>query len=63
MHGVQRLSNANNRYKHMADADKQKKDLAAVGGTKGKTAWVWGFEPVQEWDKAPVVPEAYADPA
>ncbi len=62
VHGVQRLSNANNRFKHLNDAEKQKKDLASAGGTKGKTAWVWGFEPVQEWDKAPVVPAAYADP-
>ena len=63
VHGVQRLSNANNKFKHMKDADKQKKDLAAVGGTKGKTAWVWGFEPEKEWNTAPVVPAEYADPA
>ncbi len=63
VHGVQRLSNANNKFKHMADADKQKKEIKAGGGTHGKIDWVWGFEPVQEWDKVPSnIPAAYAEP-
>jgi hypothetical protein len=26
----------------------------------GSSEWVWGYDPVREWDKEPVVPTAYA---
>jgi salicylate hydroxylase len=60
VHGVQRLSNANNRFKHMADSETQKKAIKSGTGTHGKIDWVWGFEPVTEWNKEPEVPAIYA---
>jgi hypothetical protein len=26
----------------------------------GNADWVWGYDPIDEWDKEPVVPTAYA---
>ena len=64
VHGVQNLSNSANKFKHMADQDQQKKEIKSGNGTHGKIAWVWGFEPEQDWDKVPNnVPEAYRTPA
>ncbi len=61
VHGVQRLSFANARFKHMRDAAAQKAAVAAgTGSTHGSTDWVWGYDPVGDWDKEPVVPAAYA---
>jgi salicylate hydroxylase len=59
VHGVQRLSLANNRFKHMESA-KQKAAIASGTGVDGKIDWVWGFDPVTQWDKDPVVPAIYA---
>ena len=60
VHGVQRLSNSANKFKHMADQDKQKKEIKSGNGTHRKIDWVWGFEPEQDWDKVPTnVPEDY----
>jgi salicylate hydroxylase len=59
--GVQRLSLANARFKHMRDAAAQKESIAAgVGSVHGKSDWVWGYDPISEWDKEPSVPIAYA---
>jgi salicylate hydroxylase len=33
------------------------------GSVHGKTDWLLGYEPAADWDKTPVVPAAYADPA
>ena len=64
VHGVQNLSNSANKFKHMADQEKQKKEIKSGNGTHGKIAWVWGFEPEQDWEKVPDnVPEAYRTPA
>jgi salicylate hydroxylase len=61
VHGVQRLSFANARFKHMRDAAAQKAAVAAgTGSTHGSADWVWGYDPVGDWDKEPVVPAAYA---
>jgi len=60
VHGVQRLSLANNRFKHMHDSAKQKAAIASGTGVDGKVDWVWGFDPVAQWDKDPVVPAVYA---
>jgi salicylate hydroxylase len=61
VHGVQRLSLSNARFKHMHDATKQKEAIAAGSGSvHGSSHWVWGFDPVTEWDKDPSVPETYA---
>jgi salicylate hydroxylase len=61
VHGVQRLSFSNARFKHMRDAAAQKQSIAAgTGSVHGKSDWVWGYDPVADWDKEPVVPTAYA---
>jgi salicylate hydroxylase len=61
VHGVQRLSLANARFKHLRDKDAQKASIATGKGSfHGNSDWVWGFDPVQEWNKEPVVASAYA---
>jgi 2-polyprenyl-6-methoxyphenol hydroxylase-like FAD-dependent oxidoreductase len=61
VHGVQRLSLANARFKHMRDASLQKELIAAgTGSVHGSSDWVWAYDPVVEWDKEPAVPSAYA---
>jgi salicylate hydroxylase len=61
VHGVQRLSLANARFKHMRDASLQKQMVAAgTGSVHGNSDWVWGYDPVAEWNKDPSVPGAYA---
>src|ERR1051326_7383779 len=61
VHGVQRLSLANARFKHMRDANAQKQSIAGgTGSVHGNSDWVWSFDPVAEWDKEPAVPTAYA---
>jgi salicylate hydroxylase len=61
VHGVQRLSISNARFKHMRDAAAQKEAIAAgKGSVHGNSDWVWGYDPVTEWDKEPSVPAAYA---
>jgi salicylate hydroxylase len=61
VHGVQRLSISNARFKHMRDASAQKEAVAAgTGSVHGNSEWVWGYDPIGEWDKEPVVPTAYA---
>ena len=61
VHGVQRLSISNARFKHMRDASAQKEAIGTgAGSVHGKSDWVWGYDPVADWDKEPVVPVAYA---
>jgi salicylate hydroxylase len=61
VHGVQRLSFSNARFKHMRDAAAQKDSIVAgTGSVHGNSEWVWGYDPVAEWDKEPSVPTAYA---
>jgi salicylate hydroxylase len=61
VHGVQRLSFSNARFKHMRDSAVQKESIAAgKGSVHGNADWVWGYDPIREWDKEPVVPTAYA---
>jgi salicylate hydroxylase len=61
VHGVQRLSISNARFKHMRDSTAQKESIAAgKGSAHGSSDWVWGYDPIGEWDKEPVVPTAYA---
>jgi salicylate hydroxylase len=61
VHGVQRLSLSNARFKHMRDAAAQKESIASgKGSTHGNSDWVWGYDPIGEWDKEPVVPTVYA---
>ena len=61
MHGVQRLSLSNARFKHMRDSAAQKESIAAgKGSVHGSADWVWSYDPVGEWDKEPSVPTVYA---
>ncbi|MGH6674184.1 MAG: FAD-dependent monooxygenase [Xanthobacteraceae bacterium] len=61
VHGVQRLAISNARFKHMRDAAAQKQSIAAgTGSVHGNSDWVWGYDPVAEWDREPSVPTAYA---
>jgi salicylate hydroxylase len=61
VHGVQRLSLSNARFKHMRDAAAQRESVASGQGSfHGSSDWVWGYDPVVEWDKEPSVPTAYA---
>ena len=61
VHGVQRLSFSNARFKHLRDAAAQKELIATgKGSVHGSSDWVWGFDPVGEWDKEPTVPTPYA---
>mgnify|MGYP003346698299 CR=1 FL=1 len=49
------------RFKHMRDAAAQKDAIATgTGSVHGTSEWVWGFDPVREWDKSPSVPAVYA---
>ena len=61
VHGVQRLSFSNARFKHMRDSAAQKDSIASGrNSVHGSADWVWGYDPIGEWDKEPVVPTAYA---
>lgn len=61
VHGVQRLSISNARFKHMRNSGAQKDAIAAgKGSVHGSSEWVWGYDPVAEWDKEPSVPAVYA---
>ena len=62
VHGVQRLSRESKEFKHMRDSAKQREAIiSGKRGTHGNIAWVWGYDPVTEWNKQPAVPAAYAD--
>jgi salicylate hydroxylase len=61
VHGVQRRSFANARIKHMHDRTAQKaileKDAATGRGSEMSMDWINGYDPVDGWNKPPVVPE------
>jgi salicylate hydroxylase len=61
VHGVQRLSLANARFKHMRDSAVQKQSIS-TGKTSvhGNADWVYRYDPTSEWNKDPSVPESYA---
>jgi salicylate hydroxylase len=64
VHGVQRLSLESKNFKHMRDSAKQKESVTSgKRGFHGNVDWVWGYDPVSEWNKEPVVPAAYSDQA
>lgn len=61
VHGVQRLSLSNARFKHMRDAKAQKELIASgKGSAHGNSDWVWGYDPVGDWNKEPSVPVVYS---
>jgi 2-polyprenyl-6-methoxyphenol hydroxylase-like FAD-dependent oxidoreductase len=55
VHGVQRRSLANARMKHMRDPEIQKAKLAQ-GDMADGMAWIWGYDPVEAWNKPQTVP-------
>ncbi len=58
VHGVQRLSLAYARFKHLRDREAQKQTIAKAQTGRGINAdWVWAYDPVEGWDKPPVVPD------
>jgi salicylate hydroxylase len=61
VHGVQRLSLSNARFKHLRDSVAQKNSIASGKGSfQGNSDWVWGYDPVADWNKEPLVPNTYA---
>ena len=59
--GVQRLSLANARFKHMRDSTVQTQSIrSGKTSVHGNADWVYRFDPVNEWNKDPSVPESYA---
>ena len=45
----------------MRDAAAQKESIAAgKGSVHGNADWVWGYDPVGDWDKETTVPGVYA---
>jgi 2-polyprenyl-6-methoxyphenol hydroxylase-like FAD-dependent oxidoreductase len=61
VHGVQRLSLSNAQFKHMPDSAAQKEAITSgKGSVHGSSDWVWGYDPMSEWQKEPFVPGAYA---
>jgi salicylate hydroxylase len=63
VHGVQRFSLTNLRFKHMKDTQAQKAQVDQHGSSHqyAKNDWLYGFEPVTQWDQTPYVNELYAD--
>jgi salicylate hydroxylase len=58
VHAVQRLSMANAKFKHMRDSEQQREMIATGKRTvQGNADWIWAYDPVADWNKAPVVPE------
>jgi salicylate hydroxylase len=61
VHGVQRLSLSNARFKHMHNSAVQKESInSGKGSVHGDSEWVLGYDPIGEWNKEPSVPTAYA---
>ena len=61
VHGVQRLSLANKKFRHMQDTAKLKAAIdSGKASVRGNVEWVWRYDVVNEWDKEPSVPAAYA---
>ncbi|NKJ49300.1 hypothetical protein CIC12_21715 [Burkholderia sp. SG-MS1] len=63
VHGVQRFSLTNLRFKHMKDTQAQKAQVDQHGSSHqyGKNDWLYGFDPLTQWDQTPFVDESYAD--
>jgi salicylate hydroxylase len=54
---VQKLAISTARFKHMKDAAAQKELIeAGRGGSHFNIDFVWGFDPVTEWDRETIVP-------
>src|SRR5712692_445143 len=61
VHGVQRPSFSNARFKHLRDSAAQKHSITSgKSSVHGNADWVWRYDPIGGWDKEPFVPTAYA---
>lgn len=61
VHGVQRLSLSNARFKHMRDSAAQKETITSgKRSVIGNADWVYRYDPVAEWNREPSVPMDYA---
>ncbi len=57
VHAIQRLSIASARFKHMRDSAAQKAMIeSGKRSASGHNDWVWGYDPVADWEKEPIVP-------
>ena len=56
VHGVQKRSALNAKVKHMHDREAQHR---LIGKEYGAAAleWIWGYDPVADWNRPPVVPD------
>src|SRR4029453_338477 len=51
VHGVQRLSLSNMKFRHMKDTAKLKEAVdSGKASVRGNVEWVWKYEVVNEWD-------------
>ena len=66
VHAVQRLSIARSKFKNMRDPAAQKAlitaDKKGTQGGAGGSDWIWGFDPVTDWDKEPPTPHIEMPP-
>ena len=56
VHAVQRRAEWAARFKHMQDTSAQKSVLSGKEHSESDMGWIFGFNPVTDWDKDPVVP-------
>ena len=56
VHGVQRISFAYAKLKHMRDRTAQKEMISKANSGGINSEWIWGYEPVEDWAKVPTVP-------
>jgi salicylate hydroxylase len=56
VHGVQRISFAYAKLKHMRDRSAQKEMISKANSGGINSEWIWAYEPVKDWDKMPTVP-------
>jgi salicylate hydroxylase len=56
VHAVQRTSFAYAKLKHMRDRAAQKDEIAKARSGANNLEWIWGYDPVRDWDKTPFVP-------
>jgi salicylate hydroxylase len=59
VHGVQKISFVNARFKHLRDRDVRKALLESPKEARpvNNLEWVWDYDPVDGWNKDPHVPE------
>jgi len=56
VHAVQRTSFTYAKLKHMRDRTAQKEQIAKARAGGNNLEWIWGYDTVHDWDKAPIIP-------